>query len=77
MIFAAVTHGFYADYNRSRMQLQYALGTGGSVTAPELTSFDVISGLVQPGETVMNDPSDGTAWMWALKGVRPMFGRPC
>jgi hypothetical protein len=74
-VFALVTRGFYADYNRSRMQLQYALGTGGSVTAAELTAFDALSRLVEPGETVMNDPSDGTAWVWALKGVRPMFGQ--
>jgi hypothetical protein len=74
-VFAVVTQGFYADYSRSRMQLQYALGTGGSVTASELAAFDVISEMVEPGETVMNDPSDGTGWMWALEGVRPMFGQ--
>lgn len=74
-VFSIVTQGFYADYNRSRMQLQYALGTGGSVTASELAAFDVIADLAEPGQTVMNDPSDGSAWMWALEGVRPMFGQ--
>lgn len=29
--------------------------------------------MVGPGERVMNDPNDGSAWMWALVDVRPMF----
>ena len=74
-LFAALTQGLYADYNRSRLQLQFALGSGGSVTPGELRAFEAMADLSDPGEVVMNDPSDGTAWMWALKGVRPMFGQ--
>ena len=32
--------------------------------------------IVPPGATVMNDPGDGSPWMWALGGVRPVFGYP-
>jgi multidrug transporter EmrE-like cation transporter len=74
-VFALLSQGLYADYNRSRMAQQYAMGTGGSVTPPELAAFDALAGMVEPGETVMNDPSDGSARMWALKGIRPMFGQ--
>lgn len=74
-VFAVVTQGLYVDYNRSRMRLQYAMGSGGSVTAAELAAFDALAGMVAPGETVMNDPNDGTGWVWALRGVRPMFGQ--
>jgi hypothetical protein len=74
-VFGLLSNGFYSDYNHSRMQLQFALGTGGSVTAPELEAMEELDTLAGPGEVVMNDPSDGSAWMWALHGVRPMFGQ--
>jgi hypothetical protein len=74
-LFGVLSGGFYADYNRSRMQLQYAMGTGGSVTPPELDGMAHLATLVGPGQTVMNDPNDGSAWMWALHGVRPMYGQ--
>jgi hypothetical protein len=74
-LFGVFTAGFYARHNHDRMQLKYALGSGGSVTAGELEAMEVLAGLVGPGQTVMNDPGDGSAWMWALHGIRPMFGQ--
>jgi hypothetical protein len=74
-VFGVLTAGFYAGYNRERMQKKYALGTGDSVTPAELVAMDRLAELVGPGQTVMNDPDDGSAWMWALHGIRPMFGQ--
>jgi hypothetical protein len=74
-LFGVFTAGFYARHIHDRMQLKYALGSGGSVTAGELEAMEVLAGLVGPGQTVMNDPGDGSAWMWALHGIRPMFGQ--
>ena len=74
-VFGVLSNGFYSEYNRSRMQLQFAPGTGGSVTEPELEAMEEIAGLAGPDQVVMNDPSDGSAWMWAMHGVRPMFGQ--
>ncbi|TFV53591.1 DUF6541 family protein [Blastococcus sp. TF02A_35] len=74
-VFGFLSNGFYSDYNRSRMQLQFGPGTGGSVTAPEYEAMEEIARLVPDDQVVMNDPSDGSAWMWARHGVRPMFGQ--
>jgi hypothetical protein len=73
-VFGMLSGGFYADYNRSRMHLQYALGTGGSITPPELAGLDRLAQVVGPGEVVMNDPNDGSGWMWGRHGIRPLFG---
>jgi hypothetical protein len=74
-VFGVLTAGFYAGYNRERLQKKYAFGTGGSVTPAEVVAMDRLAELVGPGQTVMNDPGDGSAWMWALHGIRPMFGQ--
>ncbi len=73
--FGLLTGGFYAAYNHDRLQQKFALGSGDSVTPGELEAMDVLAGLAEPGQTVMNDPGDGSAWMWALHGIRPMFGQ--
>jgi hypothetical protein len=49
-------------------------GDGPSVTSEKLQAYDVLSSLVSPGSLVMNDPQDGSPWMWAFAGVRPVFG---
>jgi hypothetical protein len=74
-LFGVLSDGFYSENNHDRMQLQFKLGTGGSVLPGELEAMEEIARLAGPGEVVMNDPSDGSAWMWALHGVRPMFGQ--
>jgi hypothetical protein len=40
----------------------------------ETTAFAWLADRVEDGETVMNDPGDGSAYMYALNGVRPLFG---
>lgn len=74
-VFGLVSQGFYASYNDSRLGMKFDLGTGGSVTEDDLAAFEYLASVSKPGETVMNDPGDGSAWMWALEGIRPMFGQ--
>ncbi len=40
----------------------------------ETAAFAWLADRVQDGETVMNDPGDGSGYMYALNGVRPLFG---
>lgn len=75
LAFGVVTNGFYADHTQQRMQKQFGLAAGGSVTPAEFEGMQHLATLVRPGEVVVNDPDDGSGWMWALDGVRPMFGQ--
>ncbi len=75
-VFFQLTNGGYAQRNIARTAPNYSLGT--TVSAAELQAFQVLDRLVQPGERVMNDRFDGSGWMYALSGVRPVaahFGR--
>ncbi|MGY1821259.1 DUF6541 family protein [Geodermatophilus sp. SYSU D00079] len=40
----------------------------------EETAMAWLAARVRPGETVMNDSGDGSAYMYALEGIRPLFG---
>jgi hypothetical protein len=40
----------------------------------EVTAMAWLAQRVQPGETVMNDSADGSAYMYATGGIRPLFG---
>jgi hypothetical protein len=40
----------------------------------EVTAMTWLAQRVQPGETVMNDSGDGSAYMYATEGIRPLFG---
>ena len=50
-------------------------GQGLTTLMDEQQAMAVLGQLVRPGERVMNDPSDGSPWMWALDDVHPMFPR--
>ncbi|OLR91390.1 DUF6541 family protein [Actinokineospora bangkokensis] len=66
------TGGLYRDLNR--WVITRAYGDGPTVSAKEREAMDKLRELVRPGELVMNDPQDGSPWMWALDGVQPVFG---
>jgi hypothetical protein len=68
-----LSSGFYVDENRYRMEIAYVPGGGGSVADADLPAFQALHDLAGQGP-VLNDPNDGSAWMWALAGVRPVFG---
>ncbi len=65
--------GFYVDENRERMEIAYVPGGGRAVSTVDLPAFALLREL--SGTTpVLNDPNDGSAWMWSLAGVQPVFG---
>lgn len=70
--FGLFSSGFYIGYNVDRMSTAYRGGP--LVTDDEQVAMDELASLVGPGEYVMNDPNDGSAWMYALVEVTPMFG---
>lgn len=65
-----LTNYGYLQRNLDRASLNY--GPGRTVGVAELEAFDVLERLVQPGQRVMNDRFDGSGWMYALTGVRPV-----
>lgn len=68
------TQGLYQQRNQDR--LSDAFPADRSVGPEERRTFAYLATLVRPGERVMNDPYDGSAAMWALSGVRPLFASP-
>lgn len=71
-LFGAASGGFYAPANANRTSVKYQAGP--TVTPSEEQAMAELAGLVGPGERVMNDPGDGSPWMYALDGVVPVFG---
>ncbi len=72
ILFGVATSGFYLGTNADRMTRGYQ--DGPLVSDDERAALDELASLVGPDERVMNDPNDGSAWMYALHGVAPMFG---
>lgn len=64
--------GGYAQRNIERTSQNYGARPEATVSPAERKAFDVLQGLVKPGERVMNDRYDGSGWMYALDGVRPV-----
>ena len=70
--YVLVSGGSYLGRNEVRMQNN--TGDGPAVSRAELMGFQVLRRLVPNGERVMNDRGDGSAWMYAMAGVRPVAG---
>lgn len=68
------TDGLYAERNTAR--LSQAFADGPTVSRDEAAAFEVLAQMNPAGALVMNDPYDGSAWMWALAGVQPVFATP-
>lgn len=66
-----VTGGYYLPVNASSVNAAYR--DGPLISADEQEAMRALAEMVGPGERVMNDPNDGSPWMWALVDVRPMF----
>lgn len=66
------SNGFYSDSNQVRVSGGY--GDGPTVSTAEQEAMQALAAMVGPDERVMNDPGDGSAWMYALEGVRPVYG---
>jgi len=67
-----LSEGFYASSNAARMSLSF--GDGPNLSTAEQRAMRALAEMAGPDDRVMNDPGDGSAWMWALVDVRPMFG---
>jgi hypothetical protein len=66
----AATGGGYVGRNVTRMTIGY---TPGVVGPEQLATMNALPRLVPAGQVVLNDPMDGSAWMYSVAGVRPMF----
>lgn len=64
--------GFYAPYNAERLHQNFSPSS--YVSSTERAAMSYLAGMVQPGDRVMNDPKDGSVWMYALQGIEPIFG---
>jgi len=67
-----LSEGFYARTNADRMA--QAFGDGPTVSSAEQEAMQALAEMTRPDGRVMNDPNDGSPWMWALVDVQPMFG---
>ncbi|MGW4214778.1 DUF6541 family protein [Lentzea sp. NPDC004789] len=74
LVIAAASGGLYMRSNARAVHNAY--GNGQTVTGNERNAMAELRTIVPPGATVMNDPVDGSPWMWALDGVRPVFAYP-
>lgn len=72
LVVALGSGGLYGSDNADRLAIAY--GDGRTVSAVEEQAFARLAELVDDGQRVMNDPRDGSPWMWSLADVRPMFG---
>ncbi|NEK57975.1 hypothetical protein GCU56_08830 [Geodermatophilus sabuli] len=67
-----LTNGLYWTDNHSRIARAYQHDR--YLDDAEMTAMAWLSDRIPPGETVMNDSADGSAYLLAVGGVRPVFG---
>jgi len=72
VVLGLCTGGLYVGRNEERMG--YNTGDGLTVSSGELAGYAELARIVPPGERVLNDRDDGSVWMYALDGVRPVAG---
>lgn len=70
--YGVLSNGFYVPTNGDRMQVRFE--DGPTISSSELAAMRVLAELAGPGERIMNDPLDGSAWMYAVHGLQPMYG---
>lgn len=71
LVAALLTGGFYVGRNEERIRLN---DSGRAVTPGEVEGYEELARIVPAGERVLNDRGDGSVWMYALAGVRPVAG---
>jgi hypothetical protein len=70
---AVGSNGFYVEQNTDRvLRGQYLPGPG--LSPLERDGVRRLAELVPPGARVLNQDGDGSAWMFAMAGVRPVNG---
>jgi hypothetical protein len=71
-LFFVASNQLYLARNVGRMQL--AAPDGPVVSALEVDAMRELAKVVPPGQRVLNDRGDGSAWMYAIAGVLPIAG---
>ncbi len=71
-LFVFVSNGLYVERNVERMGINAT--DGPAVSALEVDAMRALGNIVPPGERVLNDRADGSAWMYAIAGVLPVAG---
>ncbi|NUT53106.1 MAG: hypothetical protein HOV94_38350 [Saccharothrix sp.] len=66
----SLVSGAYIGRNSTRLASGY--GNGPTVSDAELAAYQWLGEHVRPGERVMNDVFDGTAWLYAMAKVSPV-----
>lgn len=70
LAFGVVTRGLYIG--RDQVQMAKNSGDGPAVSPLEIEGMEAIAKIVPAGERVLNDRGDGSVWMYALTGVKPV-----
>ncbi|MBN9101504.1 MULTISPECIES: DUF6541 family protein [unclassified Pseudonocardia] len=70
LAFGYVTRGLYIG--RDQLQMTKNSGDGPAVSPLEIQGMQAIAKIVPPGERVLNDRGDGSVWLYALTGVKPV-----
>ncbi|MFC4944810.1 DUF6541 family protein [Pseudonocardia sp. GCM10023141] len=70
--FGLATRAFYIGQDQFRMTSN--VGDGPAVSHTELAGMRAAAAFVPAGARVLNDRGDGSAWMYALTGLRPVAG---
>ncbi|RZQ62047.1 DUF6541 family protein [Amycolatopsis suaedae] len=78
-LLAVLTNGFYTSVNAQAVAYAYHNGPESEhreqpVSADEVRAMLELQKFAVPGERVMNERSDGTAWVYAIAGVKPVAG---
>lgn len=77
--FVLLSNGLYSPSNSAKIAGGYGNAPGTNphrltVSPDEAVAMRKLTEFVKPGEMVLNDRSDGTAWTFALSGVRTTSG---
>ena len=70
LAFGVVTRGLYLG--RDQLQMTNNSGDGPAVSPLEIEGMQAIAAIVPSGERVLNDRGDGSVWLYALTGVKPV-----
>jgi hypothetical protein len=73
LVLALLTNGLYWSRNIQFVSPAYR-PQNQTMTPAKQAAIAQLRKLVPGDDLVMNDPADGSAWMWALEDVRPVFG---
>ncbi|WP_116201868.1 DUF6541 family protein [Amycolatopsis circi] len=70
VVLGGLSHGGYIGRNAVRLSARYQ--DGPAVSKGEEAAYAWLGQHTAPGEHVMNNKADGSAWMYALAGVMPV-----